>query len=234
MQKGFRFLVDSREKPKTIALYDLKNIPYEVEALQADIVLQDCRGDRPVNVVGFEKKRWDDLYQSIITQPKRHDKPRFLKQIDKLTAFHEHGIVIIYGDFFEIKEKVSEFTKFNTNRIWGTLSSIAVRAGVEVFCFPEEINAIEFAWLYCQKFSEGKFREKRSKLPQYKRFHPIRALMLVPGVTKETAQRVLAKYGCLRFVGRAVRKNPDEVRQIKGMGEMRTKSLNRLMNEEWP
>ena len=233
MQKGYKFLVDSREKPKTLAIYDLKSIPYEVEALQADVVLRKVDEKPFRNVVGIEKKRWDDLYQAITTRPNRHEQPRFFKQIDKLVAYHDHPMVVIFGDLAEIQVKISKYTKFNKNRIWGTLASIAARSGVEIYCFPDETDAIEFSFRYCEKVSEGKFRERKSKLPKYKRFHPSRALRLVPGITADTAKKLLDKYGCLRYVGRAARKHPGEVKTIKGMGEHQVKNLNRMMNEKW-
>lgn len=224
MERGWEFLIDSREKPKFLSIVKRKGIQHRVTALNADIVLR--RNTKPAaEVVGIERKAINDLVQSIQTK-------RIFEQIKKLKTFHEIQYIFISGDLDELQWKFKQQLnmKINPAVVYGTLASIAVRDKIQIMWFPNDSTLVEVAFRMCTKISEGKYGEERVLAAKYEMYDPVKMLYrTVPGLTKTKAKNLLKKFGTVKGIALA---EIEHIKAVDGIGPSTAKLIYNLFNNK--
>ena len=224
MEKGFEFLVDSREKEKIKGIVIRKGISHRVTALASgDFALRKLSS--PVEtIIGIERKSVQDLVQSIQSK-------RLFDQCDRMGRNYKIAMLFISGDVSDYLAKMHGMhLSVNTNVIYGTVASLMVRGGIQVAWFPDDVTLIDVAYRVCEKVSEGKWEQGIKARPKYLEYSPKRILMRVPGVTSDISDRILKKYGSLRVIACT---EPDKMTSVTGMGDKMAKRIYDLFNKEF-
>jgi len=224
MEKGYEFLVDSREKKDIIkAIVKKKNIKHRVTALAAgDFVLRKL--SKPVeSIVGIERKAIPDLVQSIQSQ-------RLFNQCAKLKRNYKICYLMISGDLNSYLAKMHEMKlKVNINVIYGTIASVSVRGEIQVMWFPNDSTLVDVAYRICEKVSEGKYGMGIDSRPKYLMFSPKRVLMSVPGVSSKIADKLLGRFGSLKTIANT---ELPKLTAVDGVGDKMAEKIYSLFNKE--
>jgi ERCC4-type nuclease len=197
MPKGYKFMLDSREKDKMKELVKRKGIIHEIDALNADFVLRKS-GEVMQDIVGIERKAVADLVQSIQSK-------RIFDQIPKLKHNHKICFLFISGSLEDHEAKL-QYMNMTLHKpvIYGSLASMIVRDRLNVMWFPNDNALVEMAYRICVKIAEGKWGEERSLEPKYEMYDPLKVLRShVPGVSLEKAKLLMTTFGNLKGVAMA-------------------------------
>ena len=224
MEKGYEFLVDSREKEKIKGIVIRKGLPHRVTALgSGDFALR--RLTPPVEtIIGIERKSVQDLVQSIQSK-------RLFDQCDRMVKSYQIPMLFISGDVSDYLVKMQGMhMTINTNVIYGSVASLMVRGEIQVAWFPDDVTLIDVAYRVCEKVSEGKYGMGIKARPKYLEFSPQRVLMKVPGLTSTIADRILKKYVTLKVVANL---DLEKLSSIDGVGEKMAGKIYELFNKEW-
>jgi ERCC4-type nuclease len=224
MERGWEFLIDSREKPKFVSLVKGKGIDFRVTALNADIVLR--RNTKPASeVVGIERKAINDLVQSIQSK-------RIFEQVKRLKQLHEIPFLFISGSLDELQWKFKQQLnmQINPNVVYGTIASLTVRERINVMWFPDDKTLIEVAHRMCTKISEGKWGEERTLAAKYEMYDPQKMLQrTVPGLTRSKAKRLFDRFKTLKGVCLA---DIEQLKSVEGIGPETAQLIYNLMNRD--
>lgn len=224
MEKGYEFLVDSREKEKIVkAIVQRKGIPHRITALAAgDFALR--KTTPPVEtIVGIERKSVQDLVQSIQSQ-------RLFNQCERMTRRYRIPMLFISGSIADYLQRMGQMKlRVNTNVIYGSISSLMVRGGIQVAWFPDDVTLVDVAYRVCVKVSEGKYGTGLDNRPKYLGYSPKQVLMQVPGVNSTVADRMLAKFGSLRVIAVT---NVNRLSSVDGIGDKTAEKIHKLFNKD--
>jgi len=225
MEKGYEFLVDSREKKElTLSILKRKEIPHRVTALAAgDFALRNLNVKPVKTVVGIERKSIPDLMHSIQSK-------RIFEQCKRLVDLYEIPYLMISGSTADYLQRMDDIKlKVNLNVIYGTLASLSVKGGVQVMWFPDDVTLVEVAYRICTKVSEGKYMQGLGKKPKYLTFTPKNTLMNIPGVSSRIADDLLNRFGTLKSIAIA---DAEELQLVNGVGDKLAGSIRRLFDRE--
>ena len=226
MEKGFEFLVDSREKKEiTMSILKRRNIPHRVTALNAgDFVLRDLNQKPVKSIVGIERKAIPDLMQSIQSK-------RLFEQCKRLTDLYEIPMLMISGNMGDYMARMDKIgMKVNTNVTYGTIASLSVRGGIQVMWFPDDVTLIEVAYRICEKVSEGKYLKGINPKAKYLTFTPKNMLTSIPGITNRKADEMLRKMSSLKGVANATK---EQLTRVNGIGDGMADKILKLFNKEY-
>jgi len=231
---GWEFLVDSREKRPFKDRVKAHGITYRETALDADFVLRRLRPEVK-DEVGFERKAVADLVQSIGQKSKKgfHYQPRLFEQARRMSKLFDVRVLVISGDLNAYKTNLYFKTgrRFHVHEsvIWGSLSSVFVRYGVNVVWLPDDDALIEFVYRTCVKVSEGKLGLSKDP-PKYMKYDAKQMLATIPGITHRVAGEMLKKFITLRGVATARAK---ELETIDGIGPVTADSINKFFRKKY-
>jgi ERCC4-type nuclease len=226
MEKGFEFLVDSREKKElTLAIVERKGIPHRVTALTAgDFALRDLNCKPVRTIVGIERKAIPDLMGSIQSQ-------RIFEQCKRLVDLYDIPYLMISGDIGDYLRRMDKIhLKTNINVIYGTIASLSVKGGIQVMWFPDDVTLIDVAYRICEKVSEGKYDQGFRKKEKYLNFTARNILSGVPGITPSLAGDLLKTFGDLKGVANAPK---DDLTKVKGVGDSMADKIITLFNTKY-
>ena len=225
MQRGYEFLVDSREK-KEVSLHILKRkgIPHRITALAAgDFALRNLNVKPVKTIVGIERKAIPDLMQSIQSQ-------RLFEQCRRLVDLYEIPYLMISGNIGDYSARMDKSElRVNTNVIYGTIASLSVKGRIQVMWFPDDVTLIDVAYRICEKVSEGKYMQGLGKKPKYLTFTPKNALMNIPGISSRIADDLLREFVTLKNVA-----NTDKniLTRVNGVGDKAAERIRKLFDRE--
>lgn len=220
LKKEFEFLVDSREGHRIFYQTKLLGIEYTKYALPSgDFAVRERESKKML--AGFERKTVNDLINSV-------QQRRIFDQARRMTSQYPIAFLVIVGD---ISDALLQFEKMhlniNLNVIWGALSSLIVRNGLNVLWFPNHEIAIDTVYRICVKISEGKYgvvdRGKSKRLNKPEDF-----LSLIPGVTKKKAKALLKRYDTIEGVCMA---SVDHLKTVDGVGPILAKNIHYYLCE---
>lgn len=223
MEKGYEFIVDSREKGKIQGLLKLKNIPHRRTALgSGDFCLRHYKPFR--NIVGMERKTVYDLMGSI-------QNGKMFNQIKRLTRDYDIRYLLISGNLYEATMKMKKIgLKINSTVIYGTIASFAVRDRIHVLWLPDDSVLIDVAYRICTKISEGKYGKVTTDKAKFEQFKPINALTLVPGIKQSLAEKMLDKFKTLKNIADA---EVNQLTVVDGIGPEKASLVWRFFNKKW-
>ena len=231
---GYEFLVDSREKLDFKNRIRAHDIEFRETVLNADFVLRKLSPE-VVDIVGVERKTVADLVHSIGQKykTKGHYQPRLFEQARRMDHLFGIKYLVISGDLEKHIKKLFFSTKnrFKVHKpvIYGSLASIAVRYGINIFWLPDDNALIEFVYRVFVKISEGKLGRAK-EAPKYTRFDGKQMLATIPGVTFPIAERVLKHFGSLWRVARA---KTDDLEKVDGIGPSTSLEIYKLFHRKW-
>ena len=226
MEKGYEFLVDSREKEAIVkSIVKRKGIPHRVTALAAgDFALRNLNVKPVKTVVGIERKSIQDFVQSVQSR-------RIFDQCNRLSYLYDISYLMISGNIADYMAKMHGMKfKVNTNVIYGTIASLTVKGGIHILWFPDDVTLIDVAYRICEKISEGKYQMGLKSKPKYLEYSPKRVLMTVPGVTSRIADGLLSKFGSLKVIACT---SATSLTVVPGVGEALAKKIKVLFEKEY-
>lgn len=227
MEKGYEFLIDSREKfalkKKVTALWKL---PFKEYALPCgDIAMRYAPvGGKTRWLIGAERKAINDLVQSIMTK-------RIFGQIKRMTELYDVGFLCVTGSLEDtagmLKQSVG--IDVNENNIYGSLASIMVRNKFHLCWFPDDMTMFKVMYAIMMKVAEGKYGEPMRTVPKFSKFNAISALSdHIPGVNKKIAGNLLKKFGSLKNIAAC---KPEHLTSVDGVGTSTATLINRFLCE---
>ena len=225
MEKGFEFLVDSREKKEiTMTILQRRGIEHRVTALTAgDFALRDLNQKPVKTIVGIERKSIADLMQSIQSK-------RLFVQCKRMVDLYEIPMLMISGNMADYMQRMDKIgMKVNTNVTYGTISSLAVRGGIQVMWFPDDVTLIEVAYRICEKVSEGKHLKGINPRKKYLTFQPRNVLAEVPGINFKKADALLKEFGSLKNIANAEK---ESLTKVHGIGDGMADKIRKLFDKE--
>lgn len=224
IEKGYEFLVDTREKPaftkKVDEIVGKRDVKWRRTTLDADLVLRRVRPIPVEDVVGIERKAIADLVGSV-------QSGRIFKQIDRMKSLFPIRYLVISGSVHEYMAKM-RFRKFHINMapVYGALASFTVKERVNILWFPDDNTLIDVMYRICTKISEGKYDSKREMGGKWEGFTPVNALVLVPGVTSSRSAALLNHFGSIRGLCLATE---EELMEIDGIGRKTAGDLHSFL-----
>ena len=226
MEKGYEFLVDSREKERIVkAIVKRRGIPHRVTALAAgDFALRNLN-IRPVRtVVGIERKSIQDFVQSVQSR-------RIFEQCNKLDYLYDISYLMISGNIADYMAKMQGMKfKVNTNVIYGTIASLSVKSSINILWLPDDVTLVDIAYRICEKISEGKYQMGLKSKPKYLGYSPKAVLITVPGVTSGIADRLLSKFGSLKVIACT---EETRLTVVPGVGDAMAKKIKYLFEKKY-
>jgi len=223
LEKGYEFLVDTREKPafrkKVERIVGKQDVKWRLTTLDADLVLRRVRPTPTEDIVGFERKAIADLVGSV-------QSGRIFKQISRMKKIFQINYLVISGNKNEYESQLRFARKnlrINWNAIHGALASFTVKERINVLWFPDDTTLIDVVYRISTKISEGKYSAAREMSPKYERFNPQNSLIVVPGINATMATRLLKHFGSMRGICLAT---TEDLQSVEGIGPTIAKELH--------
>ena len=215
--KLWKIYLDNREPSELQTLFGLLcEKDYEVKSLLAgDFALYF--DDKPA--VGVERKRVDDLFQSI-------KDGRIFKQVDLMIDVYD----VCY---LAISRSIDDYIhndNINLNMVMGTIASIVTRRDVNLIWFESDDHLITCVLKIFEKIMEGKYNDIEVARRKSDGFlsSDYYSLIKMPYIHHNSAMKLLKMFGDLEGVKNASVK---ELMKIKGIGKKRSKELKRVLNK---
>jgi len=228
MEKGYEFLVDTREKKpfrdKVTRIVGKEDVKWRLTTLDTDLVLRRVRPKPTEDIVGFERKSVSDLVNSV-------QSGRIFKQVARQKKLFRINFLVISGSVQEFQRQLQFKRKnlhVNMAPIYGALASFAVKERIHVMWFPDDSTLIDVVYRICTKISEGKYDAERELSSKYQMCVPSRSLSIVPGVTETTATSLLNTFGSLRGICLATE---EELQLVDGIGPKVAKDLHEFLGK---
>jgi ERCC4-type nuclease len=176
---------------KSLQLHSLCNITITQDD-EAKLLPYTCKKD--MITAGAERKTFIDYIQSV-------QRGRIFHQANGLSDYYEIPILAIVGSRQAAIEKLlnDAHVKVNENVINGALASIFVRRSPHILWFENDVDMLKHMHEIFDKINDGKWQIPFSDKPKRDNT-PTDALMLVPGITKMVAYKLLSKYGTIEKI----------------------------------
>ncbi|HUT81172.1 MAG TPA: ERCC4 domain-containing protein [Candidatus Bathyarchaeia archaeon] len=211
VEDAIKIIVDSREKNSKILFYLKK------EGIDLDFKQLDCGDYILSDRVAVEYKKGDDLLSSIIDG-------RLFEQLGFLTNAYQIPILLIEG---------FPTGGIHPEAIAGALSSFIIDFGVSII---QTQNSEETATILKRiAIREQKVKKRRSFIRKAMKMsnpneNAIQIISSYPGINRTLASRLLESLGSVRNV---VNASIDDLKNIDGLGTIKSEKLVKLSNQEY-
>jgi len=223
MSDEYEIAMDSREKSFVFAIADRRKLDYTKMALQCgDFALRKKEKDGHSEwLVGIERKRVQDLVNSIQSR-------RIFKQTEMMTRHYPLRILLIVGRLDDVILRMAKMKmKVNTSVIYGSLASIMVRNNFHILWVETDDQAIELVKRIFEKIKEGKYGKQQLARTKAE-LTPVDILTeFIPGVTRNTAKKLLDRFVSLHGVAEADHK---QLVSVNGVGPVTARTIHRKLN----
>ncbi len=181
-----RIYADYRERSSNIAKHLVKrNVKVFFENLETcDYVISDR--------LCVERKTVRDLVKSLFDG-------RLFSQASRMVERFEKPIIIIEGDFSEVKALTDK-----VNAVFGALTSLAIEMNVTILWSPTSEGTADILYILAKHEQEEKkrlrtFVPKKPRTQDVKEWQ-LRILQSFPGIGPKLAEKLLEKFGSLEKV----------------------------------
>jgi len=173
---------------------------------------------KQIPVAGIERKRVDDLFNSIKDN-------RVFKQADLMIDYYDINYLAITKNLEDYIFK-SEMTMSN---IMGTLGSLVVRRDINLLWFQEEDHFVHAVIKIFEKIMEGKYDDvnvvrRDSDFIDSDYYN----LIKIGWMNKDMAKTLLDEFDNIEDIYNAP---DDELKDIRGIGDKRVEELKQILEE---